>query len=535
MVAEWSYRSARAYQDPLLEVELDAIITAPDGARQTVPAFYSGEGTWRVRFSAPKAGKYVFRTECSDTENRDLHGRSGTIEVVPYRGQNPLWKHGPLQLSDDRRYIEHHDGTPFFWLADSWWLGMSSRFRWPGDFQTLAQDRKQKGFSVIQFAVAFPCDIAPFDPRGANEAGHAWTEDFGTINPAYFDLTDLRVQWLVRQGLMPNIVGAWGYYLPAMGTENMKRHWRYVVARYGAFPVTWTLAGEVTLPWYLAEDKQEQRELQRKEWSEVARYLRGIDPYHRLVTVHPGPDSGGMKPLEDMSTLDFILLQPGHGDFESLPHGIEHMQEARARYSDRPVMMGEINFEGMMAAAGPRIQRHAFWTSVLQGAPGHCYGADAIWQFNTRQAPFGKSPGGHAWGNIPWEDASQWAGATHVGLGARLLSKYRWWELQPHQDWIEPRGSAENFMQPFCAGIPGKLRLVYFPRPIASWSRSPARVLKLEPDVSYRACWLDPITGDTHEIGGVKPDADSRWTVPASPILQDWVLALEAEGAGDQP
>ena len=38
-----------------------------------------------------------------------------------------------------------------------------------------------------------------------------------------------------------------------MGEEMMKAHWRYLIARYGAWPVVWCAAGEANLPWYLAE------------------------------------------------------------------------------------------------------------------------------------------------------------------------------------------------------------------------------------------------------------------------------------------
>lgn len=49
----------------------------------------------------------------------------------------------------------------------------------------------------------------PFDPRGANEAGFLWEEDYSRLNPAYFDLADRRIGRMVARGLLPCIVGAW--------------------------------------------------------------------------------------------------------------------------------------------------------------------------------------------------------------------------------------------------------------------------------------------------------------------------------------
>ena len=83
-----------------------------------------------------------------------------------------------------------------------------------------------------------------------NEAGYAWEDGYSRVNPRYWDLADQRMQYLVDNGLMPCIVGAWGYHLPPMGVEKMQRHWRYMIARWGAWPVVWCLAGELTMPFW---------------------------------------------------------------------------------------------------------------------------------------------------------------------------------------------------------------------------------------------------------------------------------------------
>lgn len=62
--------------------------------------------------------------------------------------------------------------------------------------------------------------MAPFDPRGANEAGFPWEENYARINPRYFDTADIRIQSLVEQGLVPCIVGCWGHFLPYLGLEK---------------------------------------------------------------------------------------------------------------------------------------------------------------------------------------------------------------------------------------------------------------------------------------------------------------------------
>jgi hypothetical protein len=127
-------------------------------------------------------------------------------------------------------------------------MGLCARLKWPEDFQSLAADRKAKGFNVIQIVAGLYPDMPAFDERGANEAGFPWEQAYRRIRPEYFDAADRRIFYLVEQGLVPCVVGAWGYHLPWLGEDKMKQHWRYLVARWGALPVVWCAAGEGTMP-----------------------------------------------------------------------------------------------------------------------------------------------------------------------------------------------------------------------------------------------------------------------------------------------
>ena len=215
---------------------LDALVTQPNGTLLRVPGFWAGGNRWRFRYASGTVGAHTYRTECSDLKNPRLHGAEGKIEVVPYAGDNPLYRHGPICVDQVHRRFEHADGAPFFWLGDTWWKGLCKRLTWQG-FQELTADRKTKGFDVVQIIGRGPYpDEPPFDPRvGENEGGMPYEKNFVRINPAYFDYADRRIQCLIEAGIMPAIVGGWGWHMPAMGVEKMDRHWRYLIARYGAF------------------------------------------------------------------------------------------------------------------------------------------------------------------------------------------------------------------------------------------------------------------------------------------------------------
>lgn len=525
-MTEWSYSSHKSYKNPFNDVELDVVITDSEGEEKIVPAFWTGENVWRVRYASKKVGIHQYRTLCSDTANSSLHGQEGVLEVKPYEGDNPLLKHGPLRVSENHRYFEHRDGTPFFWLGDTWWMGLCKRLQWPGDFQLLTADRVNKGFTVIQIVAGLYPDMPPFDPRGANEAGFPWEENYSRINPNYFDMADLRINWLVQSGLIPCIVGCWGYFIDFAGAEVMKKHWRYLLARYGAFPVVWCMAGEATMLYYLSEARGNQTKLQeaiakaRADWTEVTRYLRSIDPYHHPITLHPSNSARDM--VDDPSLIDFDMLQTGHGGQDSMPNTVSRVLDSIAQTPTMPVLNGEVCYEGILGQSWQNIQRFAFWACVLSGAAGHTYGANGIWQVNTREKPFGSSPHGMSWGETPWDEAYQLAGSAQMGVGKRLLERYRWWEFEQHPEWAEPHATPENYRLTYAAGIPRSVRFFYLPTHSAL-----SFVKEIEKDISYRAFYIDPGNGNEVALGKVIPDEKGEWQPPKPPIFSDWVLVME--------
>src|SRR5690606_7238149 len=102
--------------------------------------------------------------------------QAGVIGVEPYNGPNPLFAHGRLRVARDRRHFEHDDGTPFFWVGDTWWMGLTSRLDWPAGFRELTADRVEKGFNVVQIVAGPYPDMDAWDPRGQNAAGFPFTE-----------------------------------------------------------------------------------------------------------------------------------------------------------------------------------------------------------------------------------------------------------------------------------------------------------------------------------------------------------------------
>jgi hypothetical protein len=516
---EWSYTSGKQYPDAFNQVDVDAIITLPSGQRERIPAFWAGGSVWRVRYAAPAPGIYKIRSACSDTSNPELHDRVSALNVEPYAGQNAHYKHGALKVAEDGRHFQHADGTPFFWLGDTWWMGLCKRLSWPDGFQTLAADRVQKGFTIVQIVAGLYPDMEPFDARGANEAGFPWEPDFARINPEYFDMADVRMQHLADQGLAACVVGFWGYFIPRMGMARVKQHWRYLIARWGAYPVVWCLAGEGTMPYYLSKTKEQDAERQKHGLTELARYVRAADPRHHPITIHP-PKSARLC-VDDPAVLDFDMLQTGHNDRQSVPNTIETVNQSLAATPKMPVLIGEVCYEGIAEASRQEVQRFMFWSALLGGTGGHTYGANGIWQVNTRQQPYGLSPHGHSWGGPAWDIAAQLPGSGQLGLAKGLLTRYSWWKLEPRPELIEPHWSAADYWQPFAGHVPNEAVIAFCPSGF-----KPVTFKNLEV-ANYRGFFFNPSDGMETAIENIQPDRSGTWKPPEFPIFRDWVIVLE--------
>jgi hypothetical protein len=518
-MVEFTFESAKSYEDPFNEIMLDAVFTDPSGVKRRVPAFWAGGTTWHVRYASSITGTHRFQTECSDTENAGLHGMRGEVIITPYRGQNPLFRNGAIRIADDSRHFAHADGTPFFWLGDTWWMGLVKRLRWPEDYQQLAADRREKGFTVIQLVAGLYPDMPAFDERGLGDDGLPWEKNFERIRPEFFDAADRRIEHLVEQGLVPCILGTWGYYLPWLGTEKMKQHWRYIIARWGALPVVWTAAGEQAMPWYLSGSKESETQLLRREWNEVIRYIRVTDPFHRLVTTHPR--SNARDELLDPILLDFEMQQTGHG--QATAHHAAMAREAWNRPPFVPVISGESRYEALEISSVPGAKevREAFWAHLLNsGCAGHTYGANGVWQVNLPEQRFGKSPGGFDWGGTPWRESMNLPGSSQLSYAKNFLMNLPWHQLAPDTEIFKDAVSAASTADGSCAlaFTTGGKSLV-------------ADLGNLKGPLS--ASWFDPSSGELKPIQG-KPftATGSREFAPPGNNAAgdtDWVLLLKVK------
>ena len=479
----------------------------------TIPGFWDGGNTWKVRFSAPEPGSWTYTTSSPD---KRLNGNKGTIEVTAWtekeKEEDPC-RRGFIYVNetDPRagRYFIYSDSTPFLWIGDTWWNWTKKELLFE-DFKKLVDTRSQQGFSVGQ--LFFP--------------GNGWEQSSSMLDPSYTmpDFEHLRkteemIRYANEKGITVWIHAWWTRkdMNKTIGGDKIIRWWKYVVDRLSAYNVIWVLAGEYNMFDYGG--------LGLDFWNKLGQIVQNEDPYKRIISAHPTPpgwDGGDGAPqwstaevLNNESWFSYNQSQSGHGKWrnEMIP-GI--VSEAYHMTPAKPIVVTEPWYEFIEGNPTAMDIRFGAWSAMLSGAAGHSYGGGHVWR---AQVPYSPS-GDDTW---PWEkdfkvNTLLYPGAQSVSFMAGFLRSIHWWKLDPHPELLSENPSD------YCSADIGKEYLVYL--------RYGGRVIldlkNTGTQTNFTADWIDLTTGQkikTIDITGgrnvaFKPPED----YPGNLHYKDWLL-----------
>ena len=346
--AEFAFTAQGRYEKPCAQVELSAAFKGPGGESFQVNGFWDGGDAWKVRFAPTAPGAWSYVTACNNAD-AGLAGRQGTFTALPASGDNPLRKHGGfLRVSADRRYLTYSDGTPFFWLGDTWWFCPSDLVPFDGStkpgcasmFKALVDKRRSQGFSVVQMAFLGNLDQS----HGVNS--FMSLRDSRTLDAGYWRQVDRYMGYANDAGLVPVVGMAFHVGMDKNSLDDWKFLWRYVVARYGAHAVTWLICGEYN------QNGGDQAGRVTKTFA-LGAFIKELDPYKRAMTVHPWWHGGDKRQAWDQPWYDFIMFQGAHMGHGNVPPTALYA-DAYKRQPAKPVLEAECNYEGIYAGKPDR-------------------------------------------------------------------------------------------------------------------------------------------------------------------------------------
>ena len=248
-VARWScfertFTSQYTYSNPVQEAGVSVKFTAPSGRVYVVDGFWDGNDIWRVRFSPDEPGLWKYVSSSSDENNEGLHERAGKFLCVEPTIRNRFDQHGAIRVAADGRYLEHADGTPFFWLGDTAWNG--PMLASPGDWNYYLRVRAGQKFTAVQWVATHWLA----SPEGDYLQRKPYTDSEAiAINPAFFQQLDMKSRAINNAGLLSVPVMLWAAEWSAEQTHREINPGislsesqavilaRYMLARWGAYHV----------------------------------------------------------------------------------------------------------------------------------------------------------------------------------------------------------------------------------------------------------------------------------------------------------
>ena len=317
---------------------------------------------------------------------------SGTGAMAAEPGSDdyvPPWEeHGPVQVTEDGRFFQHEDGTPFFWLADTPWLlhKLSA-----DELHTYFSDRHDKGFNVALLQVV-PASLAFKNYYGETPF---IDEDMAQPNEPYWEHVDTMVEVAGQYGIYMGLDAVWNAVVKggSLSVAGAERYGRWIAERYRAHPnIVWLIGGDS-----IAHERLD-------VWTTLAQAVRERDPDH-LMTFHPFGRYSSATWFHQADWLDFNMFQSGHRTYAqafeeigteetgvqlpTLWKGEDNWKlvlEDFKLWPPKPTLDGEPSYErvpqGLHDTDQPfwkpkDVRRYAYW-AVFAGACGHSYGNGAV-------------------------------------------------------------------------------------------------------------------------------------------------------------
>lgn len=523
---EITLESEKNYSDAFNDVDVEMILVG-NGVKYIIPGFWAGGSTWKIRFVCPSEGEWLFKTVCTDDSNASLNGRTGRAVCKKYDGEYDIYRHGFVTTSTNKKYMTYDDGTPFFYLGDTHWsLGDETAEM----VDIIAKKRASQGFTVMQ---SEPIGAKFNVEDGITQADMAGFEDydikFKTI--ASYGLCHANAQFFFPYYIDWLINNFGGYEADGSLTPGVKKYLekasRYWVARYGSYPVMWTLGQEVDNDFYWREDNHHEWSCKNNPYRLMAEYIDKYDAYSHPLTAHQ-ENSGSTAAYGNGSGLDEKLTSFCASEPSAFRSVAAHSWYA-VQWS--PTLTGNsdcriekdywfnsqgkpaINYEGRYCYLwtknfGSRMQG---WAAYLSGMFGYGWGAHDTWSYlNTYDEENDSSDGidtitSEEKINATWQDALEYPSSYQVGYMKNFFTSFDWWNLIPRFD-DKLYFSPKNGVYAYTASNEDNSEIViYFynfsdksvgAKPNSKAGNKTGRVGSLEPCTEYKFKWFDPSTGE---------------------------------------
>ena len=559
VVNEAVFLSNKTYNNPFEDVTMDLVLTNGH-VTYTVPCFWDGGSVWRARFVCPSSGTWTYTTKCNVTGDTGLHNCTAKFVCKNYSGDLDIYKHG-FVTTNGSKYFVYNDGTPFFYLGDTHWSMFSEFIDSPGKdagstgatshFKYIVDKRVSQGFTVYQ---SEPIN-APFNLM----------DGFQETDIQGFKKADRYFQYIAEKGLVHANAQ---FFFPDKMTQDIAENKayleqisRYWVARFGAYPVLWTLGQEIDNDFLYEGGKNPYWNYENNPWVKVAEYIHKYDAYQHPLTGHQentghttvtgaGTGQNGIATSNGGKSIflsDEVTAKTGHNwwgaQWSPVLNGQAYAIVAQDYWNSKKVA---IMYESRYCYLGTKDfgARAQGWIAYLNGMYGYGYGAQDIWHYNVTYNENTESYDGVetitvADKQVKWSDAIEFESGYQVGYMRKFFSNIEWWKLTPKfftdQIYFNPDKGVANNKGEYpdtsiyaCATDANNTYVVYF----YNQTTNTGTIGNMNASATYTAKWFNPRTNEyqmiSQSIQANTRDANGNpgYTLPSKPDNNDWVVLV---------
>ncbi|MBI3853617.1 MAG: DUF4038 domain-containing protein [Verrucomicrobia bacterium] len=507
---EQSFKSKVGYTNALQDVAFSLTFTSPSGETTKVDGFWDGDKIWRVRFAPKTPGKWSYRTICSDTTNPNLHNQTGEFLCTAMVGNSRFHQHGPVRVASDHRHLEHTDGTPFFWLADTVWNGPQRAE--PGDWNAYVGARTLQKFTVAQWVAAPGVDVKKQTAFTGNQRIE--------LNPGFFQKLDEKLDGLDRAGILSAIVPfrendpSTTNKLSSLPEAQVVLLLRYQVARWGANNVVWLLTCEGnTLGGNVAR------------WKRIGRAVFG-ERAHAPVLLFPGETDWVLDEFRGETWVDLFGYQSGQGiNDDTLKWAVAgplvnewRKKPFRPLINVAPPYENEWPTPPAERTSAESVRRALYWSLLIAPTAGVSYGAYGVQGWTEDTKPKDKS----SKRKLPlWNKSLFMPVANQMATLSDFFDAIEYWQLRPAPELVfHQPGDKEPRRFIAAARTESKdVTIVYVPED---------RTVELRVEVlppSPTMVWINPRTGERSFAAAVTGPSSCQFSTPNP---GDWLLVIRA-------
>jgi hypothetical protein len=518
---EWEFHAEHSYAEPFTDLTVDAHFSAPSGETFSVPGYYDGGNTWRVRFNPGEAGSWTYHI-VSRPEDPGLSA-VGVFEVAPRA------YHGFLRATPGAAWgFRYESGEPVLIFGDTTYnlFGMA---HCGNDVRGFLRRRKEQGFNLLRIRVP----VSPFHPpEGYSQwqtcrtwawGGSEQSPRFDRFNLDYFRSVDAVMAQIEELDLgVEMIMEAWGFEFPFNSRNIFVTEWeelwlRYLIARYDAYNslYIWTPLNEYE---FYPNGDWHHKPVADRWGMRIARWIKAVGGHGHVVAMHNGPREPAFADRfrADPAAVDAIMYQEwgtrGKDD-GWLAAGIEEQFEAAF-----------VGWQGSAVLAEYGYERNPAYPVAF---PAHDYCCEE----HTRRGAWRGAFSGmgvitgfeNSWGPFLNLEEDQ-PGVAYLLHFKRFFSELvPFHRLQPAQDLLKSEHDRPGRTPRVLAAADHSVIAVYLPA---------GGDFEIEvPGEAWSTRWFDPRTGELEDAEAQVSEKGARFSAPPGYSEAghpwDWALLLQ--------